>query len=430
MNPAVPGAVLLEEPVTDGTLSVNFFNGRLLAAEDLQREQRAARTAHLRLGQAIGDGVVRGLEVTEAAGVSTRERPVLTIEPGLAVNHDGLTLELPARINLALARGDTAADATPAVPSDGFQPCDAPGPGAFLRQHGVYLLAVGPAAEGRGRAPVNGLGNGLASCNTDVLVEGVRFHLRHLNLPEELLRDEAHLRNRLAHEFFGTRDPRRQALERDPFGAPGEPYGLLDDLRRPDCLPDDQVPLAVLSWTTSAGIRFVDRWSVRRRPVRPAATTAWPAVAGDRRLAEGEAIFLQFQEELDDIRLEVPPEALAASTRFALLPAAGLLPLVGAGFRGFAYRQFFAGVPFAGPVVVEGVHVQGLFRESFRYPPIDLGSGEMVRLYLVRENAQRSSSGRSGPRTHLVFASGHLRYRADARYDLAHYSYGNYAAIG
>ena len=49
-------AVELQNPILDGGIrSVNFFNGRLLTARDLSREQDANREATNRLGQALGD---------------------------------------------------------------------------------------------------------------------------------------------------------------------------------------------------------------------------------------------------------------------------------------------------------------------------------------------------------------------------------------
>ncbi len=54
----------LDTPFLDGGIrSTNFFNGRLLSREDLQREQDAERAVHERLGRALGTGIAYGLEV-------------------------------------------------------------------------------------------------------------------------------------------------------------------------------------------------------------------------------------------------------------------------------------------------------------------------------------------------------------------------------
>ena len=86
----------LARPILDqGIRSVNFFNGRLLSAEDLSREQAASREARRQLGQAIGDGVAYGFEVSRAAGSGTKA--IVTIQPGLAINRNGDALQLQAR---------------------------------------------------------------------------------------------------------------------------------------------------------------------------------------------------------------------------------------------------------------------------------------------------------------------------------------------
>jgi len=68
--------------LSDRTRSVNFFNGRLLSAEDLISEQKTNRLAHSLLGQAIGSGVVHGMEVGESALSSTQTNPVLMVRKG------------------------------------------------------------------------------------------------------------------------------------------------------------------------------------------------------------------------------------------------------------------------------------------------------------------------------------------------------------
>src|SRR5690606_31182284 len=79
------------------------------------------------------------------------------------------------------------------------------------------------------------------------------------------------LRNLLAHLCIGTVDlialstaPFQLVREEPAFAA----YGVLDDLRRTRSLSPCDVPLALIYWTR-IGLRFVDVWSVRRRPIRP-----------------------------------------------------------------------------------------------------------------------------------------------------------------
>ena len=83
----------------------------------------------------------------------------------------------------------------------------------------------------------------------------------------------------------------------------------------------------------------------------------------------------------------------------------------------------FEGLTAAKEVHIEGAHVEALIRESFAYAPIRLASKEAIRLYVVRENVQ------STVRRCVVFTTGHLRYRADARFDLAYWNLANFAEL-
>src|SRR5262245_35099185 len=94
----------IQEPVLDSALrSINYFTGRLLTANDLNREKLAQHEADWRLGRAIGDGVAYGLEVS-IAPESQPSAPVLRIEPGLAVNCSGQTLALRNPVELQLVK--------------------------------------------------------------------------------------------------------------------------------------------------------------------------------------------------------------------------------------------------------------------------------------------------------------------------------------
>jgi hypothetical protein len=99
--------------------------------------------------------------------------------------------------------------------------------------------------------------------------------------------------------------------------------------------------------------------------------------------------------------------------------------------RGFEYGAFFADQPTRGPAFIEGTHLAGLFAEALTYAPIDLSRGEAIWLYQVRENVQHVRTG-GAPRVAecIVFSTGNLRYRADARFELAYWNHANFAEIG
>jgi hypothetical protein len=398
----------LGTPVVTGAAvrSVNFFNGRLLTGEDLRAEQAAVEARLARLGRAAGDGVVDGLEVSHATGSSTAAKPVVTVEAGLAIAPNGQTLELTTAVDVSLARPGPVPGAEP---GGLFADCQPYAPGTYTAGAGVYLLAIGPARQGEGRAPVSGLGNEPAPCNTAVSVEAVRFRLIRLALPPAELLDRARLRNRVAYRCFGPAD-----AARDPFGAPPEPT-LVERLRT-QTLAADEVPLATIGWDmASGGIHFVDLWSVRRRPA-----------AADPESAAGEARLQQFQAQIEERARAGHPETVGATSLFTRLPPVGMLPLA-ASAAGFDVPNFFAGLKTRGPFHIPGARLRGLIRASLPMPPVDPQSPELVWLYLTRENRDPSVAGGAAERPYVVFATGFLPYQGQPQFDLSRWDFANYA---
>jgi hypothetical protein len=412
---------LLQPLLEGGIRNVNFFNGRLLSAEDLRDEQVAEWLQHQRLGQAIGEGIAYGLEVARPSQPSAQ--PLLTIQSGLAISRAGEALRLTKPIDVSLVRPQ---DGSTPTPTDSvFSVCQPPQSSVYVTGSGVYLLTIGPAKGSEGRALVSGLENVAAKCNTKYTVDGVQFRLLQLNLTANELSDQR-LRNLVAYKCFGVDDI--QSFTKDPFrGAPPR-RGLLDELR-PDRLTDCEVPLAILHWTANGGIRFVDRWAARRRLIEPTATPQWEMITGDRRRGEAEAIFLQFAEHLKDLRdILTHPESAVVTDHFRYLPPVGWLPLVGVGV-GFNYSKFFEGRSKFGPVFIEGSRVEPLVRAALPFAPIDLSNNEMVWLYFVRENQDRRTfAGGPTPLSYLIFASGHMPFFAEARFDVARWDYSNYTS--
>ena len=416
----------LEEAVTGGAIrSVNFFNGRLLTGDDLRREQEAERARLARLGQAAGEGIGYGLEVAEALAGSNAARPVVTVAPGLAVARSGLALELPARTDVSLLREHPPPGAEP---GGLFADCQPFASGTYTAGAGVYLLTIGPTRTSEGLAAVSGLTNDPAPCNTALSVEAVKFRLIRLALPPSQLTDVAHLRNHVAHQFFGT--DALAGFVADPFGPVLREYGLLDVLRN-GLVTDDDVPLAVLSWTADAGIRWVDLWAVRRRLTRMHPLDDWAVFSDDRRRSEGEAMFLQFQDELEELRLTASPETIKARDQFSMLPPVGLLHIGQGAERSFAYQRFFDGIPIRSePAVIEGARVGDVVAASMVLSPIDLAKSELIWLYLVHQNVEPTTTGTAARHRYVLFTNGQADYRGDARFELSYWNYSNYAEIG
>jgi hypothetical protein len=421
----------LDQPYVASTAlrTVNFFNGRLLTGDDLSREQATQEALRRRLGRAAGEGIAFGFEVEEQHALSSRRKPVVTVTEGLAVTRSGIALQLDSDLDVALYR-DAATASEGSEPGNLFADCQPNASGTYTAGAGVYLLTVGPKEEPEGRAPVNGLGNEDAICNVALEAEALAFRLIRLSVPPALLDEKDLLRNRIAHDCFGVKALNEVVV--DPFAPAVTSYGLVDTLRT-QTLTDDEVPLGVIGWSIDDGIQFVDLWSVRRRLTARAPQGDWASLVADRRRAEGEAMFLQFQQHILDLAvLDIDPPLVQAVDRFTHLPAAGLLPLhTSARPLGFDQSTFLAGLtttdqPGKDPVFIEGAKLVDLLAESFRFSPIDLAREEAIRLYVVRENEEGSTSSLHD-QPYVLFANGHMAYRGDGQFDLSYWNNANHA---
>ncbi|HEY3493715.1 MAG TPA: hypothetical protein VGK73_03470 [Polyangiaceae bacterium] len=418
----------------DAIRAPHFFNGRLLSAEDMTAERTALLRKLAQVGRATGDGIAYGLEVSGVIGGSSDTDPVVTVEPGLAINREGFAIELNQSVDVSLLEPASSAPAALAQrPSDGgFGVCgESLGGTAYASGRGVYLLTIAPAEGREGRAMTSGLGNLTVCCGDKSVVEGVQFRLIRLDVsPAEM--DEARVRNRVAHRCFGSGDSAFAEFTANPFGVPPLRYGLVDALRD-GRLSDWEVPLAVLHWVSAEtsggrGTRFIDTWAVRRRVVRPGTPGRWQPFVGDRRAAEQEAMFEQFQDEI----AEVPSAERArfvATDHFDYLPPAGVLPLAFQSTDGFTIKKFFSGIKTRSePLYVEASRVRWLLRMAAEFPPIDLttslGKSRLVWHYLV--DGRRGGSG-STAKPYLVFVRGDVPYVGDPHYDANHWDFSNYA---
>ena len=422
---SVDDAQQLEQPLKDGGIrSVNFFNGRLLTSRDLTRVEQARRESDWRLGLAVGDGVAVGLDVNRDVDLDRPGTPVVRIGAGLAVNRRGQTLRLAADTSVALRRRFESTTSNCL-----FAQCEPISGGTYVAGAGVYVLTVAPAEAGEGRAATNGLDPLDVRCNTDATVEAVQFRLLWVNplLYAGLDLGSVALRNDLAYRCFGA------DLQASWFAglidATPRRAGLLDALRK-TTLSDFDVPLALLFIRGIAEIDFIDAWSVRRPLTRDSASQ-WTNLVDSQREAVGYAMFMQFQRHV--MSLAQPNGSLGSLTarsHFRYLPPVGVIPVPEEPADSDTQtRRFFTGMTARGPAFINAACLEDLVRESLHFPPIDTHSPEMLWLYRVRENQRVVDVAGSGlrPRTALVFASGHLPYRADARFDLAYWNYGNYA---
>jgi len=418
---------LLTPILNDRTRSVRLFNGRLLSGEAMTDEQGGQRAARALLAQAVGDGVAQGFEVAEAAESSTTLSPVVSVGAGVAINRRGEILLLAIGTELNLVRPAHVATA----PASLFQSCTPPQQGVYVADAGVYLLTVCSIGAANGLAAASGVGGsgGLqTSCNAKYIVDAVQFRLLELPVDAAVLADPR-ARNLIAYQCFGV--DHLLDFARDPFGTAGAPpHTLLDAVRDTGQLTDCDVPLALMYWTATGGIQFLDMWSVRRRVTKTNAPVH-PLLA-DQRTAAVEAMMQQFNEQIGQLQgkgLLTP--SLSGTTYFRYLPPAGLLPLATGGLAGIHQDSFFAQQTTRGPAFLAGAELRHLLAVALDSLPVDLQSPDVIWLYLGVENfrAVNAIGGSGRPQGFLVFANGHIEYAADARFNLSLWDYANYARI-
>lgn len=407
---------LLEPVVSDGVRLTHFFNGRVLTAEDMRREQDADRDRHRGLAGALGEGVVRGLEVT----VLSRALPAPTVRvtAGLAFNRDGDPVALPTGVDLRLIPATAETDPEAGI----FNLCQRTSSAAVITNPGFYVLAARPASSlSREQVPlVDFSAEGVGSrCGSRYAETGASFSLVSLPLPAggadaplakrltdiskeltplvELVRGGAGgatllemnrrlslLRNGMAYWIAG-RDAaagRVASLTASATPPPAVPTPL-EALRASGALASCDVPLALL-FVTKRGLEWVDLWAVRRAPVPRVGPEPLSVVSGALPGAEAAAAFLQFRDHAASFLGGEPPLAagqVKASDWFLFLPPAGMLP-VPAG-TGFQPATFFGGRLANGPAPLDSARIPPLLRASLDHAPIDLSATDRAWLYSV-----------------------------------------------
>jgi hypothetical protein len=394
-------------PILNDIRSVNFFNGRLLTGEDLTAEQKANRLAHGLLGQAIGAGVAYGFEVSEAKQSSSVQTPVLAVAKGLAINRNGTALLLQNDTEIALVRPAKSVNGAAKI----FEECTPIQPGVYVADPGIYLFTVGPATASQGLAEVSGVNTGSVPCNSNYNGQGVQFRLvnialTQLNLTPSDLTDNR-LRNLVAYQFFGVADWASEVT--DPFKPAPAAFGLMDQLRAAQIITDCEVPLAVLYWTATDGLVFVDMWAVRRLIVPQDASPLWTALAGRRRASEGLAMFLQFESQVIDLlrpgAVSTPITSLQITDYFRYVPPAGIVPILDIGSpKGFDANTFFGKFSSGTPTVLPGTKFNQLIHNSLLHVAVDLSRPGMLQLYQLAPNTAAVAQG-SDNQIYILFVN-------------------------
>jgi hypothetical protein len=361
---------MLEKNFNGGLQETHYFDGRLLSADAFKADQDAVQARLDSLGQATGFGVIEGLIVRRVQTSVTQ----VSISKGIGLNYAGHIVRLAGDMTLNLAKSAPSPATSPpqaqqktgTFTSVGLlrqqQATSNGGAGApsasGVIPEGVYLLTVLPVSQFEGmaamRSSVGGVSSGVSNapgCGSKWEVEGVQFKVIRLDtsdlsglfadVPDIQPDDQGALRqNLLAHWCYGT------LIVRD-FGI--RPFDFTDRYSPLDPnagyianLSVDDLPLAAFHWDGSQ-VSFVDMWAARRRVVHPDAVTgtnsslqlgSWKAIMDDRRAAENQARFRQFQDQLDGIvAAGNKPGSGTDLTRvkvtdsFTFLPPVGFLPV-------------------------------------------------------------------------------------------------------
>lgn len=401
---------------------INFFNGRLLTGGDLEAEQNVQHTHARHLGRAIGAGVASGLRVAEAAASPSGEVAVV-VTAGLAVNRAGATLCLEGDQRVVFARPPDPTRVGQCV----FADCeDHRASGLIANGTGYYVLTIASASLREGRAPVSGLGNALATCNSRYFSEGVMFRLLPLTVAG-LPTNPALVRSFIAHQCLGLLHPTAyERVTRAGRGLPPVKYGY-ETMIPAGWLTDDDVPLAIVEWT-AGGIGFIDEWSVRRRVARASADALWDSVGGDCRLAQGEAVFAQFQQQMAEILQTGSGTTRAAAQDFVALPPVGIVPVRDTGSAGGVDLQTFLGSFGSTDVALLEAEGFGALRaQSCRHQPVALQSGTRFQRYALWESIRGVETGAPGARLEMVFASAALPYAGVARFGYSRRQLGRFS---
>ncbi|MFG6428537.1 hypothetical protein [Roseateles sp. LYH14W] len=343
-----------------------FFNGRMLSAEDLTREQAARDDAEARLARLVGCGVAEGLTVTGGTG------SVLHISAGLGVTPSGAVIDI-GNLDLDLSSAGRGASFS------GFGNCAA-GLAEGQPLAGLYLLTLTPAWSGQGRAAT--LLGEVGACNRRTQQPAVRARLVEVQPPAGL--GAASVRNELAVALLSPGQGLAAAPEGGRVG-----WWMRQRVGSSAAVPGltaDELPLALLQIDAAARPLWIDTDSARRRLAAPpggAGDAMWP----ESWAVEMQAFAAQFVAELMG--------AKANAAAFVWLPPT--LPLTAAQLA--KLRAVVPGVPGTAEV---------LNRSRFARALIEGWDGAPVRrqgaaLYLARLEGQperlllRAGTGAGGP---------------------------------
>jgi hypothetical protein len=312
-----------------------WFDGRFLAATDLQCEQQVFLARQAALGQAGGFGVIHGLTVDQGPADQPASGETLVIHAGNGITPSGALAMLPADFTIRLSdlpeeeklNEQFGLSTTPRQPA--------------RTRTGLYIVALRPVeftANPITTYPAN-LAAPRVTRDGDV-VEGTAIALIPYPSPVNSF-DSAIVRAALAHQIFATPN-----------------VGTLSD---------SLLPLAMLSVDRGV-IQWIDPYLVRRDSGPPGDKT----VFGSYDVVAQQAFLLQYDARLQAaVAEQTSNPAFAATSYFQALPAAGRFPIASIDPNHFT-QSFFAPLTDVTLALIPSDELAAVLEDSLSLPPIDL----------------------------------------------------------
>jgi hypothetical protein len=316
-----------------------WFDGRLLAARDLERDQNRFLQRQAALGRAAGFGVIHGLLVTTVSSSGqAADAETIVIDAGQGITPGGRLVMIPN--NLTVRISDLEEEESLDVQ---FGISTLPAPVARTRT-GLYVVALRPVqftANPITSYPTNIQGSPTAQDGS--IVEATAVSLVPYSVPSS--------------NYGAT--TQNAAVARQIFVA-GNPGQLSDSL----------LPLAMISIQDGA-IAWLDPYMVRR--------DSGPEFSGLRfglsDPATQQAYLRQYdaqlQQAVNPFVQNKQPARFAATDYFQALPPAGPFPLASISIGNFT-QLFFPQQTNVSLSIVPDDELPALINDSMSLPPIDL----------------------------------------------------------
>lgn len=314
-----------------------WFDGRFLAARDLEREQEYFLQRQADLGRAPGFGVLDGLLVS-AVSLQGQTTDIVTITSGHGITPGGEEVSAPSDVTIHLARLTLQPnlDLKFGIATD-------PGP-APANRTGLFAIALQPVqftANPVAEFPTTL--QGTRGSHDGDTVEGTAIVL--MPYPDPV----------------NTSDPstKQAALARQIFLSGNASQ-----------LPDSVLPLALVSLQNGL-IQWVDTYMLRRESGVAYAGVRFGLTDRSTQQAYLQQYDSQLQTVVNGYLNQNAPANFAATDHFQSLPPAGHFPLACINTDAFT-QSFFPPQVDVRLSIVPLDEVSGLLEESASLPPIDL----------------------------------------------------------